>query len=97
MNDIYKKDNNIVYYIVGKNIKKYRERKELTQDQLAILCSLSVGFISYLGSNKFRTISLNTMYLIAKKLNIHVKQLLDDIIRIKLYKLYSRVWDIYGR
>lgn len=79
MNDIYKKDNNIIYYIVGKNIKKYRERKGLTQDQLATLCSLSVGFISDLESNTFRTISLNTMYLIAKKLEIHVKQLLDDI------------------
>lgn len=79
MNDIYKKDNNIIYYIVGKNIKKYRERKGLTQDQLATLCSLSVGFISDLESNTFRTISLNTMYLIAQKLEIHVKQLLDDI------------------
>jgi len=79
MNDIYKKDNNIIYYIVGKNIKKYRERKGLTQEQLATLCSLSVGFISDLESNTFRTISLNTMYLIAKKLEIHVKQLLDDI------------------
>jgi len=64
---------------VGKNIKKYRERKGLTQEQLATLCSLSVGFISDLESNTFRTISLNTMYLIAKKLEIHVKQLLDDI------------------
>lgn len=79
MNDIYKKDNNIIYYIVGKNIKKYRERKGLTQGQLATLCSLSVGFISDLESNTFRTISLNTMYLIAQKLEIHVKQLLDDI------------------
>lgn len=79
MNDIYKKDNNIVYYIVGKNIKKYRESKGLTQEQLATLCNLSVGFISDLESNTFRTISLNTMYLIAKKLEIHIKQLLDDI------------------
>lgn len=79
MNDIYKKDNNIIYYIVGKNIKKYREIKGITQEQLATLCSLSVGFISDLESNTFRTISLNTMYLIAQKLDIHVKQLLDDI------------------
>lgn len=79
MNEIYKKDNNIVYYIVGKNIKKYRELKGITQEQLASLCNLSVGFISDLESNTFRTISLNTMYLIAQKLEIHVKQLLDDI------------------
>ena len=79
MNDIYKKDNNIIYYIVGKNIKKYREKKGITQEQLANLCNLSVGFISDLESNTFRTISLNTMYLIAQKLEIHVKNLLDDI------------------
>lgn len=31
MNDMHKKDNNIIYYIVGKNIKKYREIKGITQ------------------------------------------------------------------
>ena len=72
-------DNNIIYYIVGKNIKKYREAKGLTQIQLADMCNLSDGFISDLESNTFRTISLNTMYLIAKKLEIHPKQLLDDL------------------
>lgn len=45
------KDNNIIYYIVDKNIKKYRTQKGLTQEQLADLCSLSVGFISDLESN----------------------------------------------
>ena len=64
---------------ISKNIKKYREKKELIQYQLATLCNLSIGFISDLESNTFRTISLNTMCLIAKKLEIHVKQLLDDI------------------
>lgn len=72
-------DNNIIYYIVCKNIKKYREAKGLTQIQLADMCNLSDGFISDLESNTFRTISLNTMYLIAKKLEVHPKQLLDDI------------------
>ena len=72
-------DNNIIYYIVGKNIKKYRELRGLTQVQLVEMCNLSDGFISDLESNTFRTISLNTMYLIAKKLKIHPKQLLDDL------------------
>ncbi len=79
MKKINNNDNNIIYYIVGKNIKKYRERKNLTQSQLADLCSLSVGFISDLESNTFRTISLNTLYLISKKLEIHPKQLFDDL------------------
>lgn len=66
----------ILFGLVSKNIKKY---KGLTQVQLADICSLSDRFISDLDSNTFRTISLNTMYLIAKKLEIHPKQLLDDI------------------
>ena len=74
-----KEDNNYCYYVVGKNIKKYRKKKKLTQEQLATLCHLSVGFISDLESDTFRTISLNTMYLIAKKLEIHPKQLLEDL------------------
>lgn len=73
------KDNNTIYYVVGKNIKKYRMQKQLTQEQLADLCNLSVGFISDLESNTFRTISLNTMYLIAQKLEIKASQLLDDL------------------
>ncbi len=72
-------DNNIIYTIVGKNIRKYRKQKGLKQAELAELCHLSVGFISDLESNTFRTISLNTLYMIAKKLKIHIKQLFDDL------------------
>lgn len=73
-------DNNIIYDIVGKNIRKYRRQKGLKQAQLAEMCYLSVGFISDLESSTFRTISLNTLYLLSKKLNIHIKQLFDDLI-----------------
>ncbi|MCI8851694.1 MAG: helix-turn-helix transcriptional regulator [Erysipelotrichaceae bacterium] len=72
-------DNNVVYIIVGKNIRKYRKQQGLKQAELAELCHLSEGFISDLESNTFRTISLNTLYLIAKKLNVHIKQLFDDL------------------
>lgn len=72
-------DNNIIYMIVGKNIRKYRKQQGLKQAQLADLCHLSEGFISDLESDTFRTVSLNTLYLIAKKLNIHIKQLFDDL------------------
>lgn len=72
-------DNNFVYIIVGKNIRKYRKLKGLKQTQLAELCHLSVGFISDLESDTFRTISLNTLYLVAQKLDIHIKQLFDDL------------------
>ena len=71
--------NNIVYQIVGKNIRKYRRLRGLKQSQLAELCHLSEGFIRDLESDTFRTISLNTLYLISTKLKIPIMQLFDDI------------------
>ena len=72
MTTIDKSDNNYVYYLVGKNIRKYRKLKGLKQRELAEKCSLSEGFISDIESNTFRTISLNTLYLISRVLDIHI-------------------------
>lgn len=79
MNKLDTRDNNIIYYIVGKNIKKYRKLKGLKQSELAQLCNLSEGFISDLESDTFRTVSLNTLYLIAKKLDVHIMLLFQDL------------------
>ena len=72
-------DNNYVYYLVGKNIAKYRKLKSLTQVELAEKCNLSDGFISDMESDTFRTISLNTLYLIAKVLEINIMQLFEPL------------------
>ena len=79
MTTIDKSDNNYVYYLVGKNIRKYRKLKGLKQRELANKCSLSEGFISDIESNTFRTISLNTLYHIAKVLDIHIMLLFQDL------------------
>ena len=79
MTKLDKDDNNYVYYLVGKNIKKYRKLKGLRQRDLAELCNLSEGFISDIESDTFRTISLNTLYHIAKVLDVHIMYLLQDI------------------
>lgn len=79
MTTIDKSDNNYVYYLVGKNIRKYRKLKGLKQRELADKCSLSEGFISDIESNTFRTISLNTLYHIAKALDIHIMLLFQDL------------------
>lgn len=79
MTTIDKSDNNYVYYLVGKNIRKYRKLKGLKQRELADKCSLSEGFISDIESNTFRTISLNTLYHIAKVLDIHIMLLFQDL------------------
>lgn len=79
MTTIDKSDNNYVYYLVGKNIRKYRKLKGLKQRELAEKCSLSEGFISDIESNTFRTISLNTFYLISRVLDIHIMLLFQDL------------------
>lgn len=79
MTTIDKSDNNYVYYLVGKNIRKYRKLKGLKQRELAEKCSLSEGFISDIESNTFRTISLNTLYHISKVLGVHIMYLFQDL------------------
>lgn len=79
MTTIDKSDNNYVYYLVGKNIRKYRKLRGLKQRELAEKCSLSEGFISDIESNTFRTISLNTLYHISRVLDIHIMLLFQDL------------------
>lgn len=42
---INKNDENYVYYLVAKNLKKQRKTKGLTQHKFAELCNYSDGFI----------------------------------------------------
>ena len=79
MANISKEDNNYVYYWVGKNIKKYRKQKGITQKQLAEQCSYTENFIDDLENNTFKTCSLNTLYYISKKLGIHMKDLFGEL------------------
>ena len=74
-----KKDSNYIYYLVGKNIKKYRKIKGYTQQELADKIGYSVGFISNIESKSYlQTFSLDTLYLISQKLDINIKQLFDE-------------------
>ena len=74
-----KKDSNYIYYLVGKNIKKYRKIKGYTQQELADKIGYTVGFISNIESKSYlQTFSLDTLYLISQKLDINIKQLFDE-------------------
>lgn len=69
-----------VYKIIGQNIKKYRKLNKLTQEQLAIKTNLSYGYIKNLeAKNVYSTISIETLLLIAKCLNIKLVNLLEGI------------------
>lgn len=41
-----KEDENYIYGIIGKNVKKYRKEKKLTQEQLAEKIDYSLSFVS---------------------------------------------------
>ncbi len=68
-----------IYKLIGKNIKKYRKIKKITQEQLAIKANLSYGFIKNLeAKNVYATISIETLAIIADCLDVKLIQLLED-------------------
>lgn len=60
-----KKDENYIYGVIGRNVKKYRKEKELTQQQLADNINYSLSFVSVLESKKHQSFSLGALYRIS--------------------------------
>lgn len=66
-----------IYTLIGQNIKKYRKIAGLSQEQLATKANLSYGYIKNLEAKNVRaTISIETLELIAKHLNVTIIDLL---------------------
>lgn len=63
-------------YRVGGNIKKYREIKSITQQELADICGLHRNYISSVERGR-RNISLLSLQKIASGLNIDILKLLQ--------------------
>ncbi|MBE7707578.1 MAG: helix-turn-helix transcriptional regulator [Cyanobacteria bacterium SIG27] len=55
--------------LICKNIKKYRIKKNLTQEQLSELCEISTDYLSEIERCK-KTPSLKRFILIAEKLKV---------------------------
>lgn len=73
-----KNDENYVYEIVSKNIKKQRQQKGLTQEQLAQKMSYSTQFISNIESKNHQTFSLGTLWRLALVLDIDIAELFKE-------------------
>ena len=71
-------DENYVYEIVFKNIKKQRQQKGLTQEQLAQKMSYSTQFISNIESKNHQTFSLGTLWRLALVLDIDIAELFKE-------------------
>lgn len=67
-----------IYNVIGKNIKKYRKQKGLTQRALAERLLLSDSFIGKLESITYQTISIDTLEQIATVLETDIKNFFDE-------------------
>ena len=67
------------YSTLIKNIKYYRLKANMTQEQLAEKADLSVSYIKKIESSKeFKNVTFNTCSKIAKALNINIKLLFTE-------------------
>ena len=79
MNKLLHNDN-YYYNIIRCNIKKYRKLANLTQQQLADKCGLTMNYIAKIESKKMqRGFTIIVLGRIADALEINIKQLFDDI------------------
>lgn len=67
----------MIYEEIGKQIKKKRKEKRLTQEQLAEKTGLSVTHISNIENNHTK-LSIEKLVIIAQKLNLSLDFLVSD-------------------
>jgi len=65
---------------IGKNVRKFRDEKKMTQARLAEIADLSVPYISYIEAGQ-RRVSLETLCQIADALDVTVNDFLYDNVR----------------
>jgi transcriptional regulator with XRE-family HTH domain len=68
----------LLYYIVGRNIRKHREEKGITQEELAEKVSLGRTSITNIEAGKQRT-ALDELYNIALTLDVAITDLLPPV------------------
>lgn len=64
--EIKNEDTKYIYVIVGKNIRRIRKEKGLTQVQLADLIQYNEGTIANIENSSYQTFSLEFLYVISK-------------------------------
>ncbi len=67
-----------IYNVIGKNIKKYRKKKRITQRELAESLLLSESFIAKLESTTYQSISIDTLKQIADQLEVPIANFFDE-------------------
>lgn len=76
----HKTDENYVYYLVGKNLKRIRKEKGFTQSKFAEACNCGDGFIMNIESDKYyQTFSLGTLWKFAEVLEVDIKDFFEPL------------------
>ena len=73
-----KEDENYIYGVIGRNVKKYRKEKNLTQVELAEKIGYSLSFVSSVESKKHQTFSLGALGRISLVLWVDMYKLCID-------------------
>ena len=76
---INKNDNKYIYVVVGRNIKRIRKAKGLTQVQLADLVQYNEGTIANIENNSYQTFGLEFIYVLSKKLDVPIIEFFKGI------------------
>lgn len=64
------------YTVFSANVRYYRKKKKLTQEQLAESSDISTSYLKQIESGKeFKNITLTTMLKISKALNVELEHL----------------------
>ena len=74
---------NYVYELVSKNMKKQRKIKGLTQEQLAHKMAYLTQFISNIENRNFQTFLLGTLWRFSLVMDIDIRLLFDEDIMDK--------------
>lgn len=73
-----KDDENYIYEVISKNVKKYRKLKGWTQEKLAEEINYSLSFISGIESSYHQTFSLGAIWRISRALGVDFAKLCED-------------------
>lgn len=76
---ITNKDLNEQYSLFAHNIRRNRKRKNLTQEQLAEKCDISLSYLKQIESvNEYKNVTLTVMLTLAKALDTDVSSLFKE-------------------
>lgn len=66
--------------MLGQNIKKFRQKKKLTQDKLARVADIPYTSITKIETSVIKKPSAQTVAKIAKALNVSIDELMEGVV-----------------